>query len=238
MEECDYCSRTFEDEEAYLRHLRDEHEGELGRIDRQRVEQLDAEGPSNRTLYAVVAVLGIVIAGIAYVTFAGGGGGGGADPAGLEAEPLPDSGDQALLEDVESYESQGRNHVSGGTDVDYDTVPPTSGPHYGDWVPPGFYDQEQSYEELVHNLEHGHVVVYYDPAELSEEAEQSLREFVGAHDDDWAAVVVVPNPEDDPEATYTVTAWNNKLTMDEYDPEVVRAFLAEYIGRGPENSVR
>ncbi|PSP78109.1 hypothetical protein BRC81_08675 [Halobacteriales archaeon QS_1_68_20] len=237
MEDCDYCSETFEDEEAYLRHLRDQHEGELGRIDRQRVEQLDDdEGPSNKVLYGAVVALGVLIAAIAYTTFAGGGGG--ADPEGIEAEPLPDNGDQALLEDVQHFEEQSRNHVSRGTDVDYDHVPPTSGPHYDGWVQPGFYEETKSYEKLVHNLEHGHVVIYYDPAQLSDEAEESLRQFAAANDDNWAAVVAVPHPEENPEAAYTMTAWTKKLTMDEYDPEAVRAFLAEYIGRGPENPVR
>lgn len=240
MEECSHCGETFDDEKSYLRHLRDEHEGELGRIDRQRVTQLDDGGPSRTTLYAVVALLGIVIVGIAYMSFAGGGGGGGGepleDPTGIEAEPLPDSGDQALLADVQTLQSQGKDHVSG--DVDYERVPPTSGLHAGSTVRPGFYESPQQYEELVHNLEHGHVVIYYDPAALTNESESSLKQFAAAHDDGWAAVVVVPNPEDDPDAPFVLTAWTKKLEMDDYDPEVVRAFLAEYIGRGPENPVR
>jgi hypothetical protein len=28
------------------------------------------------------------------------------------------------------------------------------------------------------------------------------------------------------------------LNLDKYDPQVVRAFLAEYLGRGPENPIR
>lgn len=237
MDECSYCGARFDDEEAYVRHLRDEHGDELGRIDRQRVEQLEPEGPSRTALYTVVALLAIVVVGIAYLTFAGGGGGEPLEePTGLEAEPLPESGDSAVLEDVETFESQGRTHVSG--EVDYDRYPPTSGPHHGSWVQPGFYESPRQYEELVHNLEHGHVVIYYDPDGVTDEAERSLKQFVAEHDDRFAAVVVVPNPEDDPEATYVLTAWTKKLEMDDYDPEVVRAFLAEYIGRGPEQPVR
>lgn len=81
MEECSYCGDRFDDEESYVRHLRDEHEGELGRIDRQRVEQLEPEGPSRTALYAVVVLLGVVIAGVAYTTLGGGGGGGGSAAA-------------------------------------------------------------------------------------------------------------------------------------------------------------
>jgi hypothetical protein len=49
---------------------------------------------------------------------------------------------------------------------------------------------------------------------------------------------VVPNPADDPRAAYVLTAWRHRLTMDSYDEATVRAFLAEYLGRGPENPVR
>lgn len=37
MPECDYCGESVADEDAYLGHLADEHEGELSRIDQRRV---------------------------------------------------------------------------------------------------------------------------------------------------------------------------------------------------------
>ena len=37
MPDCDYCEESFADEDAYLDHLADVHEGELGAIDRRRV---------------------------------------------------------------------------------------------------------------------------------------------------------------------------------------------------------
>ena len=43
MAECDYCSESFDGEEALLEHMRDEHEGELGRIDQRRVADLEGE---------------------------------------------------------------------------------------------------------------------------------------------------------------------------------------------------
>lgn len=39
MPACDYCDRGFEDENAYLDHLADQHYDELGRIDERRVQQ-------------------------------------------------------------------------------------------------------------------------------------------------------------------------------------------------------
>jgi hypothetical protein len=50
--------------------------------------------------------------------------------------------------------------------------------------------------------------------------------------------VAVPTPVDDPEATFVLAAWTKRLDMDEYDEETMRQFMAEYLGRGPEQEVR
>lgn len=65
-------------------------------------------------------------------------------------------------------------HVGPGTAkpddvmVKYATVPPSSGPHYPQWEFPnrGFYtaDDRPKMENLVHNLEHGYTVLWYDQA--------------------------------------------------------------------------
>lgn len=246
MPDCNYCDESFTDDEAYLAHLRDAHRGELSRIDRRRVESFEAEGGRSRAvLYGAAAVVVVLVAAAVYVTMVQGGDGGGgvtdwqsAEISGIESEPLPERGDQALLQDVQEFSSQGRNHVDPGTQVDYSTDPPTSGPHYGDWTDPGFYEETQQAGNLVHSLEHGYVVIYYDPDALTPEAEASLRAFARNHDERFNAVVVAPNPNDDPESPYVLTAWTVMLRMDDYDPEVVRAFIAEYIGRGPEHPVR
>lgn len=237
MPECTYCGESFADEEAYRAHLGDAHDDELSPIDRRRVDGAGASGDRSRVLlYAAVGVVVLLLAAAVYVTTLSGGGGDGSTP--LEAQPLPDAGDDALLSGVQHFPSEGAAHVSSDTRVDYDTEPPTSGPHYNDWADPGFYEEPVPAGNLVHSLEHGNVVVYYDPAALTPEAEASLRAFARAHTDQWAAVVVVPNPTDDPASPYVLTAWRTTLRMDGYDAETVRAFLADYLGRGPENPVR
>jgi hypothetical protein len=179
----------------------------------------------------------LAVAGAGAVALAGCLGGGGGD-GGIESEPLPERGDQSLLADVRSYPSEGIRHVDRGRDVEYDTYPPTSGPHYDGTVAAGFYDETPAMGDVVHTLEHGAVVIYYDPDALTESAEESLRAWANAHTGTWRSVVVVPHARSDPEAPYVLTAWRHLLRMDEYDATVVRAFLAEYLGRGPENPVR
>ncbi len=77
MTECDHCGASFDGEEEYLRHLRDEHAGELSRIEQRRVKGLteseDSDGIPTVAVYGVTLV-GILIAGaLAYVLLAGGG---------------------------------------------------------------------------------------------------------------------------------------------------------------------
>lgn len=237
MVECDYCDASFEDEDAYLEHLGAAHEGELGSIDRRRVEAHsggsggDGSIPTGPAI--LVGVIGFSLAVVVYVVVFMGGGGGGGGGGGA----LPDQGEQVVVSEVTTHESAGRGHVS---DPSYERMPPTSGPHSPDWATGGFYtaDNAPPLGEIVHSLEHGAVVVYYDPDGISPAARESMQQFGNRYTDDFMSFVAVPTPAEDPEATYVVTAWTKQLTMDEYDEETVRQFMAEYIGRGPEQQVR
>lgn len=83
MPDCDYCEASFDDEEAYTAHLGAEHEGELGRIDRRRVEGTGDDGglPTGPIVLGVILLAAAAIVG--YTVFvAGGGGPQGIGPAG------------------------------------------------------------------------------------------------------------------------------------------------------------
>jgi len=256
MVDCEYCGESFDGDDAYLDHPAEVHDGELGAIDRRRVKK-HTGGEASNSLPVGPIVIGIVVVfaiGLtAYVTQLSGDGGGsdadlvgtaGAQPlsaveaTGVEASALDDTGDSDRLAGVEQFQDRGNDHVEDGSAIDYQRVPPLSGTHYPSTVSAGFYEATPLLGSLVHTLEHGAVVVYYDPDEISPEARQSLREFSSVHTGTWQSVVAVPNPNDDPRAPYVVTAWQHELTMDSYDAETVHAFLSEYLGRGPENPVR
>ena len=256
MVDCEYCAESFDCDDAYLDHLADAHDGELGAIDRRRVEEHtggedDGTLPMGPIIIGIVVVLAIGLT--AYATQLSGGDGGsdaglvgtaGAQPlseveaSGVEASPLDDTGDSDRLAGVEQFPDRGTNHVEEGSAIDYQRVPPLSGTHYASTVDAGFYEATPLLGSLVHTLEHGAVIVYYDPDAISPEARESLREFSSTHTGTWRSVVAVPNPNDDPRATYVVTAWQHELPLDSYDAETVHAFLSEYLGRGPENPVR
>lgn len=241
MPDCDYCDAAFEDEESYLDHLAEEHRGELSRIDRRRVEdRIGEEGISTGAMAG--AAIGILVFAGLVGTFVLGGGGGGGGPTDVgnfsgdpETKALPDKGNQQLLQGVESFSGLSTGHVA---DPQYSNLPPVGGPHLSRSVPAGYYTNQQSLGALVHSLEHGGVIVYYDPSAITPDARKSLRQFVSAQSGQMRPVIAVPNPRDDPRSAYVLTAWGQRLRMDSYDPLVVRAFMAQYLGRGPEQPVR
>ncbi|MDD5311507.1 MAG: DUF3105 domain-containing protein [Dehalococcoidia bacterium] len=156
--------------------------------------------------------------------------------ASIEDAKLPAHGDASLLTGVISPPDEGRDHIWPDHPVEYGTMPPTSGPHFPDPTAPGFYTTRPEFGYLVHSLEHGSVVIYYNPAQLSPDIEKSLRAFVKADSDPEVGVVAVPDA--DFKYPFILTAWDRMLTLDKYDNQVVAAFLAEYLGRGPESPGR
>jgi hypothetical protein len=69
MVECDYCGQSFDGAEAYLRHLRDAHEGELGPIDSRRVEATFGGGDEDATDIGSYVLGGLGLLTVAVVAF-------------------------------------------------------------------------------------------------------------------------------------------------------------------------
>ena len=92
MPDCSYCGESFDDDHARLVHLREEHEGELGTIDRRRVEEeLDDTGDDEFPTGPVVLgiVLSVAVAIVVYVIFFVGGTGGSGVVNGIEVSQMP-----------------------------------------------------------------------------------------------------------------------------------------------------
>ena len=154
-------------------------------------------------------------------------------PQHVEFTPETAAGQEALNQ-VETFTDLGRTHVTPGQPVNYDSDFPTSGPHDPTPVSPGFYSEPQRPEMLVHSLEHGNIVVYYD--QPGEEAIQTLQSWVRQFSGPWDGLVAVPRPGLGEEVV--LTAWTKKLVTPEFDPAASATFIDEFRGRGPENPVR
>jgi hypothetical protein len=139
--------------------------------------------------------------------------------------------------------SQGNYHIeqSSPSPIEYNSIPPTSGPHYGNLVAWNIYSEPQRYEQLVHNLEDGGIIVYYQCPEGCLEIVEQLRQMVEPYITAGKHMVMVPNDptwiignspplHQDMGAKIAVTAWTRILKMDEVDEQRIRAFIDKYIG--------
>jgi len=141
---------------------------------------------------------------------------------------------QASLSRVRTLPSRGGGHLAVGQSHSYDERFPTSGIHNAVPVSPGFYGEVQPPTRLVHSIEHGHVVIYYENP--GADAIQSLKDWTSSYDGHWDGLIAVP-------ATglggaVVLTAWRKIVRLDNFDPAAAAAFIDLYRGRGPENPVR
>ncbi len=142
-----------------------------------------------------------------------------------------------LPEGVEFYENEGLGHLEEGKRSFYKTDPPTSGAHDPRWLPPSIYEADETRPELlVHNLEHGNIVIYFDRSGLSDSDIAWLRELTKKHIGQWDGVLMVTR--DDKEHPLIVTAWRSILRLKGLEKKRVLGFVDLFRGRGPENRVR
>ena len=135
---------------------------------------------------------------------------------------------------ADELEDAGQGHLDGSTlaeqgpDVLYPDRPAASGQHYGNWLMTGVYDQLIDERVLVHNLEHGYVIAYYDEgAEDSDVA--ALKEYAQAQiDGKFKKLIVAPWDGDlSGEANFAYVAWNQRQLCAEYDTDTFQVFLEE-----------
>ena len=97
-----------------------------------------------RRIWIGVAILGVVafVAMLGYLIY-------------QQSQPVPHPGRDIPI--------QGRSHIPVGQAHDrYNSEPPSSGPHYDTPAAAGFYDQAPADEYLVHSMEHGYVIIWYN----------------------------------------------------------------------------
>jgi hypothetical protein len=141
---------------------------------------------------------------------------------------------QPQLSRVEAEPDSGNGHVATGTAVAESEPFPVSGKHWANPTRSGFYRDPQPKGQLIHALEHGQIVVYYDNpgfkalsmlTRLSEQFSQPLSGVIAVPSKGLGGAVVL-------------TAWRYRLRLPAFDEAAVAAFIDAYMGRGPEGRVR
>jgi len=124
----------------------------------------------------------------------------------------------------------------------YSSLPATSGPH---WDPSGVanwgaYSTPQNESQLIHNLEHGGIVIWYDPDLLEDDQVEELTSYVESQvasglGGRFKFILSPWGGEGELGSPVVVTAWRHLLALDEFDMDRVRGFAdANYLRHAPE----
>lgn len=140
---------------------------------------------------------------------------------------------------IQSWPDEGHTHVTEGSDVHYCTEPPSSGNHYPVWANYTTYDRPIAPGYLVHDLEHGAVVITYRCASSCPDIASQLQAVVDSHgldpicsDGIAARLVLAPDPNLDVAVAAAAWTWTYRATC--VDAASLRAFMNGHYGQGTE----
>lgn len=200
---------------------------------------------------------------------AGGGGGGGGGGAALPDWRLLAIGGVLLVgvviivlvlvmggtpdpNDGASQPNDGQTHVTDGATCrapaapaecgtdSYSSTPATSGPHWNTPAAWGAYSTPQNESQVIHNLEHGGVVIWYDPDALDDAQVAELTSYVEGQVSSGISgrykFILTPwGGAEELGAAVAVTAWRHLLKLEAFDMDAIRAFADEsYLRYAPE----
>jgi hypothetical protein len=109
--------------------------------------------------------------------------------------------------------------------VRYNSLPPTSGPHFSFTLATGQYDAPVPDGLAVHALEHGHVVIHYAAGTPDPEVRELTR-LAKRYSGD---VILAPRP--DLAGGIALTAWGRIDLFDHYDEVRISSFVEHLRGR-------
>lgn len=131
--------------------------------------------------------------------------------------------------------SEGQAHAPEGEAITYQSYPPSSGTHYASAAEYGFSDKEIPEGKLVHDLEHGAVVLYYKP-DLPSAVLQSLRDAAAKlPTEKYGKVKIVMTPYSKLQTALAIAAWGRLETLQTFDYEKILTFYEALVDRGPED---
>jgi hypothetical protein len=145
---------------------------------------------------------------------------------------------------LETPEPQVGTHVPEGTAVQYNSNPPTSGPHYPVWAAFQEYDKPVDRRYLVHDMEHGAVVIFYKCADQASCAPllAAAREAVASLPDDKSCqgtgarvrAIIVPDPGIDVPLAAASWGWLYKAAC--ADAPTLKQFVRDHYAQGTEDT--
>lgn len=137
-----------------------------------------------------------------------------------------------------------RDHVAEGTNPGpFNSDPPSSGEHYSSPLPAGFYTPAQAeqlgeYPEgyLVHSLEHGYVVFWYNCEAPGVTDCDGILDGIRQVMNEYDNVKLIAFPWSSIDVPVAMTSWGHRLLMEEFDPDAATGFIDRNRFRAPEPS--
>ena len=169
-----------------------------------------------RRIWILVAVLGAVafVAMMGYLIW-------------QQARPAPQPGQDVVI--------QGRNHIAEGVPHDpYSSEPPSSGPHYATPAQAGFYDQAPADENLVHSLEHGYVIIWYNCEKFTtgtcDDLKAQVKDVMGSAGvsaiTGTIKLIAVPRPSQ--KTVVALSAWGRIDVLQSYNRQEIADFIRAF----------
>ena len=122
----------------------------------------------------------------------------------------------------------------------YNSDPPTSGPHYAEPAQAGFYDQALPDEQLVHNLEHGYIVIWYNCTDMANTACEALKVQIRTVMDRAGTVglssstKLIAVPRLSLPSPIAATSWGRLYQPNAFKPDELLIFIKEFRNHAPE----
>ena len=139
---------------------------------------------------------------------------------------------------VRQADAGGTHIAAGNQGSGYTSVPATSGQHWntadspGPW---GVYPTAQPQERVLHNLEHGGIVIWYQPALVGTADLTALTQYVQQQvTTERFKVILTPWSGANFGHPIAVTAWDWLLYLDGVDVDKIGAFIDAHYGDAPE----
>jgi hypothetical protein len=154
-----------------------------------------------------------------------------------------DSGETVPIPQVQAVEEMSEIvHVAEGTDPGpYNSDPPTSGKHYATQAFADFVDEDglESFGEfpagyLVHSLEHGYVIFWYNCEVLIDTECQDLKDDIKQVMGRVGDFKVIGFPWPTIDVPVVLTSWGRMLRFQEFDTNVAEQYVRNFRNQAPE----
>lgn len=235
-----------------MSHRRDQKEALRREREAREQQARAAEQRKKMVGYGAAAAIAIIAVAVAILLLTGGEDAG--SGPGNAGNVFPDGGsfpEQKVFDvgpaakaagcQLQTKKGTARGHTTSLSDrVKYNTNPPTTGRHYEIPAQDGIYGEAPQDEQLVHNMEHGRVIIWVKPS-LPSKQRADIRAMV---EDDAYQMVLVPRKN----MPYAVaaTAWDADPTpngtgelllcndVNDKTFDALQAFRDEHRSQGPE----